>query len=151
MPDGARTEEVTRVRRLTRFHSRNLIASAGTWEVPHSASWQLFFNSSPSLSASTSSTSAPTPVYSSAYRHLLNIRSNSGLDDDYEEENETGRYKTRIDKEWSKFGELGFSDVDEKKLEFDLTEGERAVQPVPQNSMDWVSRLILSVSFRLKS
>lgn len=68
------------------------------------------------------------------------------MDDEYEEENETGRYKTRIDKEWSKFGEMGFSDVDEKKLEFDLTEGERAVQPIPENTMDWVSRLTLSQS-----
>ena len=29
VPKGAKVEEVTRVRRLTRFHSRNLIASAG--------------------------------------------------------------------------------------------------------------------------
>lgn len=29
VPPTARVEEVTRVRRLTRFHSRNLIASAG--------------------------------------------------------------------------------------------------------------------------
>ncbi|GAA5950992.1 hypothetical protein JCM3765_004649 [Sporobolomyces pararoseus] len=139
VPKGAKVEEVTRVRRLTRFHSRNLIATAGTWEVPHSASWQLFFNNNPntSLASSTSSTSSPLPVYSSAYRHLLNIRSNSGLDDELEDEIEQGRYKTRVDKEWSKFGELGFSDVDEKKLEFDLTESERAVPTVPKQAMDW--------------
>ncbi|GAA6014815.1 hypothetical protein JCM11491_002126 [Sporobolomyces phaffii] len=137
VPQGAKVEEVTRVRRLTRFHSRNLIASAGSWDVPHSASWQLFFNQSPSLSSSTSSNASPNPIYSSAYRHLLNIRSNSGLDDEFEDELEQGRYKTRVDKEWSKFGELGFSDVDEKKLEFDLTESERAVPDVPQQSVDW--------------
>ncbi|GAA5875877.1 hypothetical protein JCM16303_004031 [Sporobolomyces ruberrimus] len=137
IPQGAKVEEVTRVRRLTRFHSRNLIASAGTWDVPHSVSWQLFFNQNPSLASSTSSTTSPNPVYSNAYRHLLNIRTNTGLDDEFEDEFDQGRYKTRVDKEWSKFGELGFSDVDEKKLEFDLTEGERAVPELPQKSMDW--------------
>ncbi|GAA5896383.1 uncharacterized protein JCM6883_006886 [Sporobolomyces salmoneus] len=140
IPTGAKVEEVTRVRRLTRFHSRNLIASAGTWDVPHSASWQLFFNTNnpaASLASSTSSTSSPLPVYSSAYRHLLNIRSNSGLDDDLEDEFDQGRYKTRVDKEWSKFGELGFSDVDEKKLEFDLTESERTIPTAPKQPIDW--------------
>lgn len=113
------------------------------WDVPHSASWQLFFNNNqtpnPALSSSTSSTSSsPLPVYSSAYRHLLNIRSNSGLDDELEDDFDQGRYKTRVDKEWSRFGELGFSDVDEKKLEFDLTESERAVPTAPAQPMSWV-------------
>ncbi|GAA5846946.1 hypothetical protein JCM3766R1_004024 [Sporobolomyces carnicolor] len=139
VPTGAKVEEVTRVRRLTRFHSRNLIASAGTWDVPHSAAWHLFFNDNPmaSLASSTSSNSSPHPVYSSAYRHLLNIRTNPGLDDDLEDDFDQGRYKTRVDKEWSKFGELGFSDVDEKKLEFDLTESERAVPTTPKKPIDW--------------
>ncbi|GAA5922025.1 uncharacterized protein JCM15063_003162 [Sporobolomyces koalae] len=141
-PQGAKLEEVTRVQRLARFHSRNLIASAASWQVTDCATWQRFFNNNttPSLSASTSSTSSTsTPVYSAAYRHLLNIRSASGLDEDeYEDEFEMmGKYKTRVDKEWSKFGELGFSDVDEKKLEFDLSEGERAGRDVPEHSTDW--------------
>ena len=97
-----------------------------------------------SLASSTSSNSSPHPVYSSAYRHLLNIRTNPGLDDDLEDDFDQGRYKTRVDKEWSKFGELGFSDVDEKKLEFDLTESERAVPTTPKKPIDWVSRELLS-------
>jgi hypothetical protein len=42
------------------------------------------------------------------------------------------------------FGESGFKEVDSKKLEFDLTEGERAQKPVNRETMDWVR---LSSSF----
>ncbi|GAA6062080.1 hypothetical protein JCM10212_006503 [Sporobolomyces blumeae] len=139
VPDGARTEEVMRVRRLTRFHSRNLIASAGTWDVPHAASWQLFFNPNQPPSPGKPTSSGSLPAYTSTYRHLLNIRSTSGLDDEFEDESEMGRYRTRVDKEWSKFGELGFSDVDSKKLEFDLTESERAPVNVRRETMDWTT------------
>ncbi|GAA5918830.1 hypothetical protein JCM1841_002760 [Sporobolomyces salmonicolor] len=130
LPKGGRVEEVTRVRRLTRFHSRNLIASAGTWDVPHSADWQLFFGA-PSASASSS-----TPLYTPHYRHLLNIRSMHGLED-LDDEGEMQRYKTVVEKEWSKFGEIGFQDVDSKKLEFDLTEGERNPVKQKHETMDW--------------
>ncbi|GAA5894318.1 hypothetical protein JCM5296_005136 [Sporobolomyces johnsonii] len=130
VPKGGRVEEVTRVRRLTRFHSRNLIASAGTWDVPHSADWQLLFG------ARSASASSSTPLYTPHYRHLLNIRSMHGLED-LDDEGEMQRYKTVVEKEWSKFGEIGFQDVDSKKLEFDLTEGERNPVKQKHETMDW--------------
>ncbi|GAA5857139.1 hypothetical protein JCM8547_007981 [Rhodosporidiobolus lusitaniae] len=131
IPKGARVEEVTRVKRLSRFHSRNLIQSAGTWEVPHSASWQLFFD--PSSSSST-------PVYTASYRHLLNIRANHGLEDGApacEDEGELQRYRSRVEKEWGTFGQTGFGALDSSKLEFDLTESERAPPLVKRETMDW--------------
>ncbi|GAA6047802.1 hypothetical protein JCM3770_004650 [Rhodotorula araucariae] len=142
VPKGARLEEVTRVRRLTRFHSRNLIQQGGTWDVPHSNDWKLFFApfGLSSLSSSTSSTASGTaapdgPVYTASYRHLLNIRSSHGLIDD--DEGELQRYKTAVEKEWAKFGEIGFTDVDSAKLEFDLTEGEREAYKRKRDTMDW--------------
>ncbi|GAA5916942.1 hypothetical protein JCM8208_001652 [Rhodotorula glutinis] len=144
VPAGARVEEVTRVKRTTRFHSRNLIKQAFSWDVPHSNDWKLFTAPGASLSASTSSTASTStsspdrPVYTPSYRHLLNIRSSAshGLVDD-DDEGELQRYKTAVEKEWAKFGEIGFSDVDEKKLEFDLTEGEREAFKRKRDTMDW--------------
>ncbi|GAA6039053.1 hypothetical protein JCM8097_000174 [Rhodosporidiobolus ruineniae] len=131
IPKGARVEEVTRVKRLTRFHSRNLIQQSASWEVPHSNDWKLFFDpSNPSSS----------PVYTASYRHLLNIRSNHGLEDgqgaDEDGDGEMQRHRTVVEKEWSKFGEIGFSAIDSKKLDFDLTESERR-QPPKRDTIDW--------------
>ncbi|BGP44695.1 hypothetical protein JCM10450v2_000509 [Rhodotorula kratochvilovae] len=142
VPKGARLEEVTRVKRLTRFHSRNLIQQGGTWDVPHSNDWKLFFAPGvTALSSSTSSTASGTaapdrPVYTPSYRHLLNIRSSHGLIDD-DDEGFLQRYKTAVEKEWAKFGEIGFTDVDSTKLEFDLTEGEREAVKRKRDTMDW--------------
>ncbi|GAA5852943.1 hypothetical protein JCM9279_000087 [Rhodotorula babjevae] len=144
VPAGARVEEVTRVKRVTRFHARNLIKQGASWDVPHSQDWQLFMAPGASLSASTSSTASTSasspdrPVYTPSYRHLLNIRSSAshGLVDD-DDEGELQRYKTAVEKEWAKFGEIGFSDVDAKKLEFDLTEGEREAFKRKRDTMDW--------------
>ena len=144
-PKGGRVEEVLRIRRLTRFHSRNLIASAGTWEVPRSLDWSLFFPSptstprnSKSLVSSTSnlSLSSPLPVYTAYYRHLLNIRSHSFNDEEYDE-GDLQRYSSVVEKEWGRFGELGFKEVDGKSLEFDLTEGERKAVKQRPMTMEW--------------
>lgn len=137
VPNGARVEEVTRVRRLTRFHSRNLIQSAGTWDVAHCPDWSLFFPPSYSSLASSTSSSPPLPIYTPHYKHLLNIRSNSHLDTD-EDDGEMQRYKTVVERDWGKFGETGFKDVDQGKLEFDLTEGERSTIRAKRATMDWV-------------
>ncbi|GAA5898684.1 hypothetical protein JCM6882_000896 [Rhodosporidiobolus microsporus] len=130
IPKGARVEEVMRVKRLTRFHSRNLIQQSGIWEVPHSKDWKLFFDPADPASK---------PVYTASYRHLLNIRSNHGLEDGggYDDEGEMQKFKSGIEKDWAKFGELGFQDVDSKKLEFDLTEGERAQVVQKRETLDW--------------
>ncbi|BGP12621.1 hypothetical protein JCM10213_008758 [Rhodosporidiobolus nylandii] len=129
VPKGARIEEVTRFKRLTRFHSRNLIQQSRTWEIPHSANWKLFFDHTNPSS---------TPVYTASYRHLLNIRSNHGLADDGDlvDDGEMQKHKTMVEKEWSKFGDIGFADVDSKRLEFDLTEGERPVLQ-KRDTLDW--------------
>lgn len=145
VPKGARVEEVTRVRRTTRFHSRNLIASAGTWDVPHSPDWSLFFphSHSPVLAVPGA---PPASIYSPHYRHLLNIRSNSFVDDGDEfDDGDMQRYKSVVDKSWSKFGELGFKDVEPSKLEFDLSESERKAPQVKRETMDWVSDMLACI------
>ncbi|GAA5992010.1 hypothetical protein JCM10908_000695 [Rhodotorula pacifica] len=125
---GARLEAATGVRRCTRFHSRNLIRQAGTWNLPHSRDWQL-------LLAPTAPVSPDEPVYTPSYRHLLNIRAAHGLED--EEDDDLQRYRSTVQKEWAKFGEIGFQDVDSKKLEFDLTEGEREAARRKRDTLDW--------------
>ncbi|SCZ91004.1 BZ3500_MvSof-1268-A1-R1_Chr1-3g02467 [Microbotryum saponariae] len=135
---GARVEEVVRIRRLTRFHSRNLIASAGTWSVPNSSDWALFFPRgyrNKSLAAP-SSANPPATQYTPHFRHLLNIRGNN-LFDDEDDDGELQRYKSTVEKDWSKFGELGFKDVEAGKLEFDLTESERTAPIQKRDTMDW--------------
>ncbi|GJN91519.1 hypothetical protein Rhopal_004542-T1 [Rhodotorula paludigena] len=134
VPKGSRVEEVTRVRRSTRFHSRNLIQQGGTWDVPYSNDWRLFFTST--LSSSPSPDSTDRPAFTASYRHLLNIRSGHGLEDD-DDEGELQRFKSVVEKDWAQFGQLGFQDVDEKKLEFDLSEGEREAVRRKRDTMDW--------------
>ncbi|SCV68870.1 BQ2448_991 [Microbotryum intermedium] len=147
---GARVEEVVRVRRLTRFHSRNLIASAGpltsasflpllrTWSVPNSSDWALLFPRGyrNKTVAAPSSTNPPATQYTPYFRHLLNIRGNN-LFDDEDDDGELQRYKSTVEKDWSKFGELGFKDVEASKLEFDLTESERHAPIRKRETMDW--------------
>ncbi|BGP67094.1 hypothetical protein RTG_00488 [Rhodotorula toruloides ATCC 204091] len=128
LPKGAPVEEVMRVKRVTRFHSRNLIQQAATWEVPYSNDWKLFL-------APASSTSPDQPVYAPSYRHLLNIR--DGLVDDEDDALEMQRFRSLVDKEWAQFGQKGFQDVDAKKLEFDLTEGEREAVKRKRDTLDW--------------
>ncbi|KAI5481457.1 hypothetical protein MNV49_004213 [Pseudohyphozyma bogoriensis] len=134
VPAGARVEEVTRIRRLARFHSRNLIQSAGTWEVPHSPDWTLFFPSPSSTASATNGSTGPATLYTPFYRHLLNIR--PGISD-IDDEGEIQKYKTVVQKEWSEFGELGFKDIESSKLEFDLSESERTRVKAKHETMDW--------------
>ncbi|KAK4700314.1 hypothetical protein P7C70_g5934, partial [Phenoliferia sp. Uapishka_3] len=75
-------------------------------------------------------------IFTPHYRHLLNIRSHSFLDDD-DDDGELQRYKTVVGKNWGKFAELGFSDVETGKLEFDLTESERTNIRAQRESLDW--------------
>ncbi|KAL8286258.1 hypothetical protein RQP46_004746 [Phenoliferia psychrophenolica] len=144
VPKGGRVEEVTRVRRFARFHSRNLIQTAGTWTVPHCPDWSLFFPlPSASVTSLVPSNSAapppvPTPLFTPHYRHLLNIRSTSRADNN-DDEGELQRYKTVVDKKWGSFGDFGFSDIDSGKLEFDLTEGERNKIRAKHETLDWGS------------
>lgn len=42
-----------------------------------------------------------------------------------------------MEKEWGRFGELGFKEVDGKSLEFDLTEGERKAVKQRPMTMEW--------------
>lgn len=94
--------------------------------MPNSQDWQLLY-------ADTASTSQP--VYTSSYRHLLNIRAAHGLEDD--EDDELQRYGSMVQKDWARFGESGFQDVDSKKLEFDLTEGDREKARRKRDTLDW--------------
>lgn len=138
VPKNARVEEVMRVRRLTRFHSRNLIASAGTWEVPLSEDWSSFFAPRAALSSSTASISHALPLYTPGYRHLLNIRPHSFNDEDYDQdEGELQRHRTLVERDWSRFGQRGFQEIEARTLEFDLTEGERNKIKARPVTMTW--------------
>lgn len=97
--------------------------------MPFSNDWKLFL-------APTSSTSPDQPVYAPSYRHLLNIR--DGFVDDEDDALEMQRFRSLVDKEWAQFGQKGFQDVDAKKLEFDLTEGEREAVRRKRDTLDWV-------------
>ena len=66
---------------------------------------------------------------------MLNIRAVHGLDD--EEDDDLQRYRSTVQKEWAKFGEIGFQDVDSAKLEFDLTESEREASRRKRDTLDW--------------
>ncbi|KAK4058059.1 hypothetical protein OIO90_000798 [Microbotryomycetes sp. JL221] len=139
-PKTARMVPVTRFRRLTRFHSRNLIASAGTWDVPQSSLWPLFFPQGQARKQ-VQPGELPQTVYTSYYRHLLNIRSSSMVDEDdlNLDDNQLGRFRTRAEQEWTKFGEIGFKDVDNSKLEFDLGESQRKQvgSSTKRDTIDW--------------
>lgn len=74
-------------------------------------------------------------MFTSSYRHLLNIRSAHGLGDDDDEDLQ--RFGSTVQKEWAKFGETGFSEVDSTKLEFDLTESEREKARRKRDTLDW--------------
>lgn len=110
-----------------------LIYCIRNWEVPRSASWAGILPIYDSTS-SISSSGKPAPfVYSSAYRHLLNIQStdaNASMTD-------LPVYKSVVDKEWKSFAHTGFSASDATKLKFDLTEGDRANRRKKALTMDW--------------
>lgn len=142
---GIRMEEVTRVRRLARFHSNNLIQSAGTWTVPESNDWDLFFPPK-NLAASTSST-PPLPIFTPHYKHLLNIRANSNLQYD-DDDGAMQRFKSVVERDWGKFGELGFQSLEIEKLQFDLSEGERKKIRDKHSTMDWVSFSFVSSALK---
>ncbi|KAH8920615.1 hypothetical protein BT69DRAFT_396164 [Atractiella rhizophila] len=135
----ARLVEVKRIKRLARFHSKNIILGAGQWEVTGSKSWNLLFPSTKPAAVSSSTTLVPpTPAYTSAYRHLLNIRNIDMTDVDVVK-GDLQRYKSLVEKEWSSFTNMGFGDglVEEKKLQFDLTESERTGRKTKHDTMDW--------------
>lgn len=101
-----------------------------SWKLPHSRNWQLLF-------APTAPISPDEPIYTPSYRHLLNIRAAHGLDE--EEDDDLQRYRSTVQKEWAKFGEIGFQDVDSAKLEFDLTESEREASRRKRDTLDWTT------------
>lgn len=49
------------------------------------------------------------------------------------------RFKTVVERDWGRFGESGFKEIEEGKLEFDLSEGERVDIRAKHETLDWVS------------
>lgn len=66
---------------------------------------------------------------------MLNIRS---LDEEEDaDDGELQRYKSTVDKDWSRFGVRGFSQIDDKQLAFDLNESERKQVKSRPLTMAW--------------
>jgi hypothetical protein len=130
---------VARVRRAARFNSRDLIRSAGTWDVPRSRSWATIFP----MRALTQPDGSPTVAFSNTYKKLLNLRASgaSTIDDEGDEDPSMQRYKDSADKEWMAFKEVGFAASDGTKLKFDLRESERTSRRKKHETMDWSARL----------
>lgn len=139
----ARLEQVGRIRRHARFYSKNLVASAASWEVEKSRVWDRLF---PVPSAIRSPPTSPKagagprvkivdprsrPVFSNAYKHLLNIRPGFAEPED-DQDIEMQRFRSLVEKEWSGFISKGFEPPDETKLQFDLTETERTQRKLKQ-------------------
>lgn len=136
----ARLERVGRIRKHARFYSKNLIASAASWDVERSETWDRLlpapsspFAASPRSPADRTKPVDPRsrPIFTKSYKHLLNIR--PGFDEPEEEQDiEMQRYRSMVEKEWSGFMSKGFDSTDQKKLEFDLTESERSRRKLKQ-------------------
>lgn len=148
---SARLERVARFRRLTGLYSKNLVFTAGTWNVPRSKSWDRL-KPYPEISAAQYlnrskagfSTDSSKLLYSPSYKHLLNIRSNMNFEVDEDDDlgaNFEGpqRFKTLVEKEWSGFLTRGFQEPDAKKLQFDLNESSTASLKMKRDTMDWDS------------
>ena len=124
---------VSRVRRLARFHSKDLIASAGTWEVAHSSFWPSLFPL-PSVSSESALAPAIGPTYTSRYRGLLHITDDEA---DEAEPEMIQRFRNMHEKEWTVFKDLGFSPANNDRLKFDLRESERTGRRAKHSTMDW--------------
>ncbi|KAK9899637.1 hypothetical protein P389DRAFT_207285 [Cystobasidium minutum MCA 4210] len=132
-PQGADLQVIVRIRRNVRWYSKNLIASAGTWEVPRSKAWASI---APLPQSKVDDDNKPSPfAYSSKYKHLLNIQS---IADD-EDEEDMQKYSSMVEKEWKSFMQSGFAPPDAAKLRFDLTESERANRRRKHETIDWTT------------
>ncbi|PLW23908.1 hypothetical protein PCASD_13481 [Puccinia coronata f. sp. avenae] len=147
----ARLERVVRFQRLTSSYSKNLIASAGTWNVARSKTWDRLkpypeIGAAQYLNHSKSghSTDPSKLLFSPSYKHLLNIKGQ--MNDENEDIDQLGanfegpqRFKTLVEKEWSGFLNRGFQEPDAKKLQFNLDESSNAKLKAKRETMDWDS------------
>ncbi|OAV98963.1 hypothetical protein PTTG_02473 [Puccinia triticina 1-1 BBBD Race 1] len=147
---SARLERVARFQRLTSFYNKNLIYSAGTWNVARSRTWDRLkpypeIGAAQYLNHSKAgfSTDPSKLLLSPSYKHLLNIKGQLNLDneeDDYGANFEgPQRFKTLVEKEWSGFMNRGFQEPDAKKLQFNLDESSNAKMKMKRETMDWDS------------
>jgi hypothetical protein len=146
---SARLERVVRFQRLTSFYNKNLISSAGTWNVARSKTWDRLkpypeIGAAQYLNHSKAgfSTDPSKLLFSPAYKHLLNIKGQMSFDneeDDYPGANFEGpqRFKSLVEKEWSGFINRGFQEPDAKKLQFNLDESSNAKLKMKRETMDW--------------
>ncbi|KAA1126462.1 hypothetical protein PGTUg99_017594 [Puccinia graminis f. sp. tritici] len=146
---SARLERVARFQRLTSFYNKNLISSAGTWNVARSKTWDRLkpypeIGAAQYLNHSKAgfSTDPSKLLFSPAFKHLLNIKGQMSFDneeDDYPGANFEGpqRFKSLVEKEWSGFINRGFQEPDAKKLQFNLDESSNAKLKMKRETMDW--------------
>lgn len=118
--------DVKRVSRLTRFYHPDLIQSAPHWEVPRSKAWNALYPWKQTEG------SPADPVFSSGYKHLLNIAGDESESDEHQ------RFKTTTEKDWFSFASAGFQAAPKDKLRFDLNESARQRHRGPQRgTRDW--------------
>ncbi|KAH9917724.1 uncharacterized protein B0H18DRAFT_1087011 [Fomitopsis serialis] len=132
---GARTVRVVAVRRNVRMYSPDLVKTAASWAQrprgPTSNMAERAFVGSREWERVAPPTLKLPPRYSDAYRKRMDLAPNfhpatgagstsSSMDED--------RFRSLTDLKWGEFEAMGFGDVaDGKKLQFDLTEGARAM------------------------
>ncbi|MBW0485347.1 hypothetical protein O181_025062 [Austropuccinia psidii MF-1] len=132
---SAKLEKVTRFRRWVRFPSKNLILQSADWDVKASQTWnRLVLDQNQK------------PIFSKAYRHLLNIQeideSNNNqigsIEPDFEDQQ---RYRSLVEKQWLGFMDKGFQEPDSNKLEFKLSERQTNgfTKTIKRSTIDWDS------------
>jgi len=93
-----------RIQRYVRFHSKDLIATSPGWDVPRSNLWTSLYplpSAASSSQMSSGSNAAAGPMYTSRYRHLLNISAHGADEDDVRDE--LHKHRDASDKDWSMF------------------------------------------------
>lgn len=159
---GAKTIRVATVRRNVRMYSLDLVKTAASWanrpkglsetnSLTNSKEWERI--SPPSLKLP--------PRYSDAYRKKMNLPPSfhpdvgpgaSSLQSSLSSTSSTAstengallskpdedRFRSLTDLKWGEFEASGFGDLtDDKKLQFDLTEGARAARRVKRQTLTW--------------
>jgi hypothetical protein len=160
---GAKTVRVATVRRNVRMYSPDLVKTAAGWaNRPRGLGETNSLTSSKEWERIAPPTLKLSPRYSDSYRKRMNLAPSfhpdtgpglSSLQSSLSSTSSTtpkddgpllmkpgeDRFRSLTDLKWGEFEESGFGDVlaDEKKLQFDLTEGARAARRVKRQTLTW--------------
>jgi len=152
---GAKTVRIATVRRNVRMYSPDLVKTAASWASrPRGPSEANSLTSSREWERIAPSALKLPPSYSDAYGKRMNLPPSfhpdvgsgiSSLQTTFIENgpllNKPGedRFRSLTDLKWGEFETSGFGNVlaDDKKLQFDLTEGARAARRAKRQTLTW--------------